>query len=289
MLLVVWVAAGWGSALLAAPRLRDWLVEYRSRTTGPSYGLANDAASVVAAELGTRERMAELLGAPAADLDESKLCRLTWMDREKTYVHAQRASRARPAYGLLGVTAAGRAALGLYAVDLWSGNCAGQTEFYDRDCTKVGQVRLIERRELLEAKAGAEAKTPAPLLAGQCVWRKLSGKAGVVGRFQVQLPAEREITVRAFVLPPSAFLSYRLMFAGREAEHARGESTVFQSLGEGDYELEVALQPAADGQETPGEYTLQVHWGQGAGEACPVPSFDERECYGVEIGKGEGE
>jgi len=177
--------------------------------------------------------------------------------------------------------------IGKYVADLWSGNCAGPTEFNTRHCTVVERTRLIERREL-PVSGGTTAKAEVtPILAGQCIWRKFAGKPGVVGRYQVRLPAEREITVRAYVLPATAFLSYRLTLDGREAPHVSGENTVFQSLGEGDYELEVTLQPAVGGAENPGEYTVQVHWGRGAGDPCPVPSFDERECYGVDLPKSE--
>lgn len=285
VVLGAWILAGWASALFAAPALRGWLEEYGSRTTGPSFGLANDAATAMAAKLGTRERIAELLGVPPASLDESKVCSLTWADREKTYVHAQRPGRARPANALLGVTVAGRAVLGLYAVDLWSGDCREAHQYYERPCTRTENVRLLERQELVVAKVADDE--PTPLVAGQCAWRKFAGKAGVVGRFRVMLPADREITVRAFVLPATAFLSYRLSLGGQEAPHARGESTVFQSIGEGQYELEVSLRPAASGTEKAGEYTVQVHWGRGFGAACPVPSFDERECYGVPLPAGE--
>jgi hypothetical protein len=56
-------------------------------------------------------------------------------------------------------------------------------------------------------------------------------------------------------------------------------------MGEGEYELEVAAQSSSDAGTIEGEYTLQVHWGHGVGDACPVPSFDKRECYGVALPK----
>jgi hypothetical protein len=282
ILAVAWVLAGWASAIFVAPVLQGWLEAYRSRTTGPSYGLANDAAAAMAAKLNTREQIAQLLGTPVASLSDAKVCSLTWADREKSYVHAQRASRAQPETAWMAVTVAGRAVLGRFRTDLWSGDCA-ESDLFEQPCTKVEKVRLLERKEL----AVASDTGPTALLPGQCVWRTFAGKAGVLGRYRVHLPAEREITVRAFVLPATAFLSYRLTLGGNEAPHANGENTVFQSIGQGDYEVEVSLLPAQDGAEKPGEYTLQVHWGRGVGDACPVPSFDERECYGVELPKGE--
>lgn len=287
VLLGAWVLGGWISAVFVAPALRGWLEEYRNRTTGPSFGLANDAATALGAKLNTVDRMAELLGVSLVDLSDGRVCSLTWTDREKTYVHALRANRARPETAWMAVTVGGRSVIGKYVADLWSGNCAGPTEFNTRHCTVVERTRLIERREL-PVSGGTTAKAEVtPILAGQCIWRKFAGKPGVVGRYQVRLPAEREITVRAYVLPATAFLSYRLTLDGREAPHVSGENTVFQSLGEGDYELEVTLQPAVGGAENPGEYTVQVHWGRGAGDPCPVPSFDERECYGVDLPKSE--
>jgi len=292
VLLGAWVLAGWLSAVFVAGPLRGWLEEYRSRTTGPSYGLANDAAAALGAKLNTPERMAELLGVPAAPLrerdEQDKVCGLTFTDRERTYIHARRANRARPETAWLAVTTGGRAVLGHYAADLWSGNCAaGPTELNTRHCTVVERVRLIEKRELHVPVGTTASAEVMPILAGQCLWRTFTGKAGVVGRYQIRLPAERDMTVRTYVLPATAFLSYRLTLEGREAAHAGGENTMFQSLGEGTYELEVTLQPATDEPERPGEYTLQIHWGRGAGDPCPMPSFDERECYGVGLPKSE--
>jgi hypothetical protein len=282
-LLGLWVLGGWAMALFLAPRARDWLQEYRSRTTGPSYGLANDAATAIAAKLNTPQQMAQLLGLSIDVLDAKRACSLTWTDREATYVHAQRASRARPETAYATVTVNGRAVLGRYSVDLWKGDCALEEGYPERPCTVVERVRLVERREL----AIAPSVQPVPLLAGQCIWQKFDGESQVVGRYMVTLPAAREITVRAYVLPATVFLTYRLTLAGQEAPHVRGESTVFQAIGEGEYELEVRSLPQAGAGKQAGEYTIQVHWGKGAGEPCPVPSFDERECYGVELPKPE--
>ena len=85
--------------------------------------------------------------------------------------------------------------------------------------------------------------------------------------------------MRAFVLPATAFLSYRLTLQGREAPLVDGESTVFRSVGEGEYELEVTLLSVEGAGEVPGEYSLQVHWGKAVGPRCPIPGFDERDCY----------
>ena len=280
-LLGLWVLVGWITALYLAPRARDWLQEYRSRTTGPAYGLANDVATAVAAKLGTPQQMAQLLGAGSEPMNPAKACTLTWTDQEATYVHAQRASRARSETAYATVTVNGRAVLGRYAVDLWRGDCALEDGYPERPCTVVQRLQLLDRREL----AIPQAADPVPLLAGQCVWRKFDGESPVVGRYKVALPAKREITIRAYILPATVFLTYRLTLAGQEAPHARGENTVFQSIGEGEYELEVRLLPQAGASKQSGEYTLQAHWGKGAGEPCPVPSFDERECYGVELPK----
>jgi hypothetical protein len=149
----------------------------------------------------------------------------------------------------------------------------------------VERFKLVERRENPSAASAITTAEPTLLLAGQCAWKKFTAKDGVVGRYRLWLPAEREITVRVFVLPANVFLSYRLMLGGKEAPLVSGERTVFKSIGEGEYELEVALRPSPDGGEVVGEYSVQVHWGHGVGDACPVPSFDRRECYGIELPK----
>jgi|GEM_PF-7065523 len=286
-LLVVWLCAGWTTGLWLAPRARDWLCEYRSRTTGPAYGMANDAATAIADKLGVGEELARLLGMSAQGLDEKSACSLSWTEQETTYVFAERPGRARATTAFMTATVKGRAVLGRYEVDLWRGDCAIHEGDPERPCTKVERARLMERRELAVGQhVGAE---PVSLLAGQCLWRKFDGSTAVVGRYKVDLPAEREIAIRAFVLPASAFLGYRLTRNGQDAPHARGENTMFESIGAGEYELEVRLLPRSRVPAGAGEYTIQVHWGKGAGEPCPVPSFDERECYGVELPKPEPE
>ena len=280
-LLGLWICGGWVMAFFLAPRARDWLDEYGSRTTGPSYGLANDVATAIAGKLGTPQQMAQLLGVGGEAFDAKRACSLTWTDHEATYVFAQRRSRARPETAFTTVTVDGRTVRGRYAVDLWTGDCALRDGYPERPCTKVEHVTLLERRELAIAKA--PSPQPEPLLAGQCIWRKFTDESSLVGRYKVALPAEREITVRAYVLPATVFLTCRLSLDGKEAPHVRGESTMFRSLGEGEHELEIRLLPQAGASKQSGEYTIQVHWGKGAGEPCPVPSFDERECYGVDL------
>ena len=280
LFLLLWVVGGWLAALVAAPTVRAWIEEHNARTVGPSHGLSNDAASVLAAALDEPSRVAELVGSPATASEAGATCALTWTDREKTYVYAKRASRAAPETAWRAVTIAGRTILGRYAADLWAGNCAAEDAYYAKDCTVVERVRLVERREMAVA-APAKTGVPVPLLPGQCSLEAFPGKPGVVARYKVTLPATREITVRAFVLPATAFLSYRLSLRGQDAPHLDGESTMFRSLGEGEYDLEVTLLPAVGAADLPGQYSLQVHWGRGVGPRCPIPGFDEHNCYGI--------
>ena len=137
---------------------------------------------------------------------------------------------------------------------------------------------MVERQEIPVASPPAGT---VPLLAGECALGTFAAKPGVVGRYKVTLPAEREITVRAFVIPATAFLSYRLSLRGQDAPHVEKESTIFRSLGQGEYDLEVTLLPAVGTVDLPGEYSLQVHWGRGVGPRCPIPGFDENDCYGA--------
>jgi len=130
------------------------------------------------------------------------------------------------------------------------------------------------------ASAKTDPAAPVAILPGQCVLGSFTGSPSVVGRYKVTLPADREITVRAFVIPATAFLSYRLSLGSRDAPHVEGENTMFRSIGQGEYDLDVSLLPASGAPDLPGEYSLQVHWGRGAGNRCPIPGFDERSCYG---------
>ena len=284
--LIAWVGGGWLFGLVVAPWARGCLEEVNARTTGPSYGLANDAVSAVATALDDPARVAELLGGPSSVPPAGASCALTWTEQEKTYVYAQRASRAAHRTVWRAVTIGGQAFLGRYVADLWAGDCRERWEHYRRDCTVVDRVRLRERREMaIAAPAKTDPTLPVAILPGQCVLGSFASKPGVVGRYKVKLPADREITVRAFVIPATAFLSYRLSSRGQDAPHVAGESTMFRSIGEGEYELEVSLLPTFDGGELAGEFSLQVHWGKATGERCPIPGFDEQTCYGGSGGK----
>jgi len=130
LLLVLWVVGGWLAALVAAPHLRWWIEEHNHRTTGPSYGLANDAASALAAYLDQPARVAELVGGTGPGSADS--CELTWTDRKKTYVYAQRALRAAPESAWRAVTVPGKATLGRYVADLWSGDCRAPGADYEK-------------------------------------------------------------------------------------------------------------------------------------------------------------
>ena len=219
-LLGLWICGGWAMAIFLAPRARDWLDEYRSRTTGPAYGLANDAATAIAAKLGTPQQMAQLLGVGGDAFNAKRACSLTWTENETTNVFAQRRNRAHPETAFTTVTVNGRTVLGRYSVDLWTGDCALQDGYPELPCTKVEHVTLLERREMAIPQApGAQ---PEPLLAGQCIWRQFTDESSVLGRYKVALPAGREITVRAYVLPATVFLTYRLSLDGKEAPHVRG-------------------------------------------------------------------
>ncbi|MBN2574252.1 MAG: hypothetical protein JXP73_06785, partial [Deltaproteobacteria bacterium] len=264
ILLAVWVLGGWLTALVLVPRFRLWLEEHNQRTAGPAFGLANDVAMSLAAALDDPKRKAELAAVTASELLPEAACELTWTDREKTYVHAVRPTRAAPETAWRAVTVPGKAVLGRYSADLWAGDCRTPGADYESPCTKVERLRLVERREMaLPAPATAGGATP--LLPGQCALGAFGGKPGIIGRHRVTLPAEREITVRAFVLPATAFLSYRLTLQGKEAPHVNGENTVFRSVGEGEYDLEVTLLSVEGARELPGEYSLQVHWGKAVG------------------------
>jgi hypothetical protein len=279
--LIAWVAGGWFFALVVAPWARGCLEEVNARTTGPSYGLANDAVSAVAAALEGPARVAELMGGAGDLAAGGASCALTWADQEKTYVFAQRASRAAPRTVWRAVTTGGRAFLGRYAADLWAGDCRRRGSYYKKDCTVVERARLVERREVaIAAPSKTDPAVPAAILPGQCVLGSFAAKPGVVGRYKVTLPADREITLRAFAIPAAAFLSYRFSLHGRDAPHVEGETTMFRSFGAGEYDLEVSLLPTFDAGELAGEYSLQVHWGKATGERCPIPGFDEQGCYG---------
>ena len=282
--LLAWVVGGWLFALVVAPSIRGDLEELNAWTLGPAHGLVNDAASVVATALDQPPRARDLLGS-VADPAPGTACALTWTDQENTYVYAQRASRAGSRTAWRAATVSGRAVLARYVADLWAGDCRLPSAHHKEDCTMVGRLRLVERRELAMAAPGkTDPAAPVAILPGQCVLGSFPGSPSVVGRYKVTLPADRQITVRAFVIPATAFLSYRLSLRGKDAPHVQGESTMFRSIGQGEYDLEVSLLPSVGAPDLPGEFSLQVHWGRGAGDRCPIPGFDEKSCYSSPAG-----
>jgi hypothetical protein len=240
----------------------------------PLYGRAGDAPSALAALLRTPERLSELTGAPASGLSPDAVCAWAFTDRKDVIVLGKGPSRAAKTVTWLAATLAGEGFLGRYTGGLWSGPCDGETSLRRQTCTKVKDLRLVERVKMPSAPSGTT-----PILPGQCVVGSLGDSpADDSDRYWIELPRERDVTVPSYTLPAAAFVTVRLVFAGKDFPHLTNAPSEFHSQDAGPYQVVVAR--AAGSPAGRIRYSLRVTWGRGVGPRCPIVEFDGHACAG---------
>lgn len=241
----------------------------------PLRGRAGDAPSALAALLRTPERLSELTGTPASGLAPDAACAWSFTDKEDVIVLGKRPSRAVETASWLAVTLGEKGYLGRYAVRIWSGRCGeDDTSLRQQTCTKVEDLRLVERVKIPSVPGGAM-----PILPGQCVVGSLDDSAGdVTARYLVALPRERDVTVFSYTVPAAGFITVKLEREGKTMVHPTDSPSEFRSQDAGLYQVVVSrAEGAAKGKI---RYSLRVTWGSGVGPRCPVPEFDGHPCGG---------
>ena len=280
--LVLWAVLGW-SWLWAWPpwgafhRLNEHQEEaQRKKLEGDDYGLLADLHSTLAKEVSAPARMAELAGVPEAGLQAESTCTLAWTDENRTHVTALRAWDAQPGVGWAAITQGGQAAVGRYTMKLWYEECNSEhAGFHPMECTRIAKLRLAERRTAAPV-GGPEIG----ILPGQCVLGAMeSSQQDAAATYAIHLPARKNVTVRLFSIPAASALRARLFLNQTEVPQIPNQFGVFSTQTEGDYELRIERDARFPGPPVGGQYSLQVHWGKAAGQRCPIPSFDGRDCY----------
>ncbi len=247
------------------------------------------------------------LGKPPADLDElyggtlrgvsGKWvgCMDEWTDDKPIFSRAGRHGGARNGVEIVfwkALTYRGKTIVGKYVADLYSWASAGTgAAGFPSGGSSTANQRLVER-----------LPPPAPpppgyraIVPGECVGSSLDeGPDRVVGRFMIDLPADRSIRIfsQTPVTPLDVRLGEHLQFDGVEvpAEYENtggswgGEPTGrLKTAHAGRYVL-VVYRTDEPGVVSPQQirgkiYTLQVYWGTNADYACSPQSARKDLCF----------
>jgi len=184
----------------------------------------------------------------------------------------------------------GKAALGRYVADLWTGVSTGSGGALNSRSawSEVGNIRLVER---------IPPPQPAPLgfraiLPGECVFDSLDEREGrLVGRFWIELPADRTVTIYPQgPYGPSAEMKVQLTFQDVEVpEHLEFNGIESDSLGHFEIRHQGYHKITIVRIDPPGKvpldevhhknYTLQVYWGRRLSTGCHRPEERERNCF----------
>jgi hypothetical protein len=272
--LILWVFAGWSWLIFNVPwRAFCFFEDQRGhRKYGDAYGLAGDAHAVFGREAFAIENVSVLTGMTPDELKARGYCATAWTDEEQVFLHNRWFWKGTTALGWLSVTIAGKAITGLYSMELRAQECELLS---DSVCTRVDRLRLRERRQ-----SPLASDDWAPILPGQCVLGQAAApEPSVVGRYTVDLPAGRDVTVMAYALPATLFVEPHLFHGGAEIAQAPGERVVFRTTEAGTHLLTLTTTADSDFRAANGRYTLQVYWGRAVGKRCPIPDFDGVDCY----------
>lgn len=227
-----------------------------------------------------RARYDELVGASGKKFEPRERCSVGWLDEDGVLTRGDGPKNGSRAIGWFSYTTHGKPVTGRYSMDVWRGTAPGTGAFgFGSAFTKVENIRLRERlRPPAPAPRGWTA-----ILPGQCVLGSLRGDASrVVGRYWVELPANRTIRVRTFVTISSAVhLAHRLTLADVEIPSAEADTDRHPTSEAGYYGVTVLRTDEADAGPAldRGAYTLNVRWGEPASEDCFPPEPNEAHCF----------
>jgi hypothetical protein len=275
-LLVLLIRGGWSWLPLNLPgRLIGFYeAQRKSARYGALANLAGDAHAAFGRAVFTPESISALTGIAPHELEAATYCATAWTDRPQVFLRPTWLWQRTPATGWLNVTVSGMAVIGRYSMTLQPEKCRPGS-LHTSECTKVDDLRLEERH------------VPSPttddwivILPGQCVLGQIpAAEPSVVGRYAIDLPADRDVTVTAYTLPATIFVESHLFHGGEEVAAAPGERVVYRTKKAGTYLLTLISTTDSDFSVREGQYSLQVYWGRAIGKRCPIPAFDKRDCY----------
>ena len=277
--LVLWILIGWSWLIFGffGRYFGFWEDRQGRQKYGDQYGLSGDAHAAFGREAFAPENLSALTGIPVQDLKKESYCATAWTDQEQIFLYDQWRQQRTPAMGWLNVTAGGRSVTGRYGMKLRADRCNPNSQ-HDSDCTKVSGLHLTGK--WLSSPASDEWTT---ILPGQCVLGQApAAEPSVVGRYAIDLPAGRDVTVIVYTFPATLFVEARLFHLGAEVPPAPDERVVFRTREAGTHLLTLVTTADSDFTAGKGQYSLQVYWGRAVGRRCPIPTFDKRDCYGPE-------
>ena len=276
-LLTIWVLLGWAWLFLNIPGRMSGCADdiQQRREYGPTFNMLADAHTAFAREVFKPERLSDLTGMTVADLKPENRCALAWTDEEEIFQVAKWRKKATPAIGWVTLTTGGGAVTGRYNMELQPKICEGG-EMHHVECTTVEHLRLQGRERISTGRDEWMS-----ILPGECALGRADGAGpGIVGLYKIELPANRNVMLRAFTLPPTLFVEVQPYLRGVRIPKVQGERSVFRTPEAGTYDLVVVAAPDTDFGAGKGQYSLQVYWGRAVGDRCPIPDFDQRDCYG---------
>jgi hypothetical protein len=229
----------------------------------------------------------ELLGPLADRLHKGSICGgMMWFEEDAVLVRGIGPSNGATAPALLALTVGAQVFVGRVTVDLWSGVGAGTGGLESSTNYIIAtHLRFVER---------VSPPRPGPpgwrvIRSGECVLGSTESldASGVVGRFLIDLPAQRSINIRLLgelvgdFVPLEASLALdgksppRVWKGEFKGEHYRTER-------DGRYELTVRRTDGPDARHATGgrwrRYTVAVAWGETIDSACSPPDGDSN-CF----------
>ena len=273
---------GWSWLLVNLPGRMVALYDARRGHAkyGKLYNLAGDAHAAFGREVFAAENVSALTGIPVGALKADGYCATAWTDQQQVLLHDGWLLRQTSAVGWLNVTMGATSVTGRYGMALEPGQCRA---LHSSECTRVVDLRLVEKH--LPSPSTDDWQ---PILPGQCVLGQIPrAEPAVLGRYTIDLPADKDVTVFVYALPATWIVEALLFQDGQAVERLPGERMMFRTKAGGKHLL--TLSSTADGELSAGqgEYSLQVLWGRAVGKHCPIPSFDRRDCYPAAVtGRG---
>jgi hypothetical protein len=228
----------------------------------------------------------ELLSPSGTRLQGHGTCSKVWFDDDGVLIRGIGPMNGSTAPVWMTLTVGGQVFVGRVTVDLWRGTGAGTGGLDSSYNYTVGDnLRLVER---------VPPPKPGPpgwrvIRPGECVLGSTEplDASGVIGRFLIDLPAQRSVGVRLLGELVGDFvpLEEKLTLDGRDVPEVRVERVRddrYRTDRDGRYQLTVRRTDNPDARRTTGgrwrRYTVQAAWGASITGGCEPPDSNSN-CF----------
>jgi len=221
----------------------------------------------------------ELLGPLADRVHGRSVCDKVWFDDDAVLIRGMGPQHGSTAPAWLTLTVGSQVFVGRITVDLWRGTQAGTGAIGFPERFTVGaNLRFVERvPPPRPGPAGSRVIRP-----GECVLGSTEPQdaAGVIGRFLIDLPAQRSVGVRLLgeLVGDYVPLAEKLTLDGHDVPTVRGDefrADRYRTERDGRYELTVRRTDSPDARRATGgrwrRYTVEAAWGASITGSCEPP------------------